>query len=88
MKFTVTILTCFCVATIAKAQVASPDSLFIVTYTAGSTWDPAKKPNEQPYFKEHSANLSSLRKSGSIKFGARYAEKGIIVIAAKSFLGS
>lgn len=29
-------------------------------------------------------NLSSLRKAGTIRMGARYAEKGIIVIAAAS----
>src|SRR5687767_11426774 len=66
-----------------KAQ--SADSLYIVTYTTGSAWDASKKPHEQMYFKEHSANLSALRKSGVIRFGARYADKGIIVFSAPTF---
>lgn len=64
------------------AQDVKPDSLYIVTYTTGPTWDVAKPPNEQPYFKEHSANLSKLRKDGVITAGARYADKGIIFIKA------
>lgn len=46
--------------------------------------DANKQPNEQPWFKEHSANLSKLRKDGVIKAGARYADKGIIVVTAKT----
>ena len=69
-----------------KAQTPNPlDSLFMVTYTVGSSWDTSKQPNEQLYFKEHSANLSKLRKEGVIKVGARYADKGMIVISAESF---
>jgi hypothetical protein len=60
------------------------DSLFIVTYTVGSLWNETKQPNDQLHFKEHSANLSNLRKEGIIKAGARYGDKGMIVIAAKS----
>jgi len=67
----------------AQSQPAQ-DSLYIVTYTTGSAWDVGKKPNEQNYFKEHSSNLSAWRKNGTIKLGARYAEKGMIIIAAGS----
>jgi len=67
----------------ADAQ-TPPDSLYIVTYTTGTAWDVAKQPNEQPWFKEHSTNLSKLRKDGIIKAGARYADKGIIVVVAKT----
>jgi hypothetical protein len=66
------------------AQQPAADSLYIVTYVTGTAWDTAKPPHEQPYFKEHSANLSKLRKEGVIKAGARYAEKGIIFISATS----
>jgi hypothetical protein len=70
---------------ITNAQTTNPtDSLYIVTYTTGSLWDVNKKTNEQPYFKEHSANLSALRKAGTIRTGARYGEKGFIIIAAQS----
>jgi len=58
------------------------DSLFMVTYSLGETWDKSKGPGEQPYFKEHGARLGQLRKDGVIKLGARYADKGMIVIAA------
>ena len=71
---------------LAQAQDPSTptDSLFVVTYTTGPTWDTSKKPMEQPYFKEHSANLGAWRKEGIITFGARYGEKGIIFITARS----
>ena len=66
----------------AQGQAQMADSLYIVTYTTGSAWDIAKNAGDQIYFKEHSMNLSSWRKSGIIKFGARYSDKGIIVITA------
>lgn len=62
----------------------SADSLYAVTYTVGPLWDVNNSPNEQPYFKEHSARLSQLRKDGVIKVGARFGVKGMIVITASS----
>lgn len=70
---------------VINSQSQSTDSLYVVTYTTGPTWDINKQPFEQPYFKEHSTRLSQLRKDGVIKFGGRYGEKGMIVIASKSF---
>ncbi len=67
---------------------AQTDSLYIVTYTTGPAWDTNKQPQEQPGFKEHSANLSKLRKDGIIKAGARYADKGIIVVTAKTIIAA
>jgi len=66
------------------AQGQSTDSLYAVTYTTGLAWDMNKSPNDQQYFKEHSARLSQLRKDGIIKAGARFGAKGLIVISAKS----
>ena len=66
----------------AQQAPVKSDSLFIVTYTTGPSWVKEKSPGEQTYFKEHSANLGSWRKEGLIKFGARYAEKGIIFLSA------
>lgn len=71
-------------AAFAQAEAQKPDSLYIVTYTTGAGWDHSKSPGEQLNFKEHSAHLSSLRKSGVITFGARYSDKGIIFIKAES----
>ncbi|MBX2895118.1 MAG: hypothetical protein KF763_06735 [Cyclobacteriaceae bacterium] len=82
MKNLVVIL-CMGLSGFAYSQNPS-DSLYIVTYTIGTAWDVSKQPTEQPWFKEHSANLSKLRKDGIIKAGARYADKGIIVVTAKS----
>ena len=65
-------------------QMQMADSLFIVTYTTGKSWDHSKQPTEQTYFKSHSTHLSSLRKSGVITAGARYSDKGIIIIRAES----
>ena len=48
----------------------------------------AKGPNEQPYFKEHSARLGQLRKYRVIKAGARFGEKGLIVITATSLISA
>ena len=81
MKSLLIVLSAFCF-TGASAQ--TMDSLYIVTYTTGSAWDTSKKPGEQLHFKEHGTNLSSWRKAGTIKFGARYADKGMIVITASS----
>lgn len=78
-----------CATSLATAQEIKPaDSLYIVTYTTGSLWDNSKQVNEQQYFKDHSANLSKLRKEGVITVGARYGDKGIIFIKAKSMLAA
>ncbi len=69
---------------LAQSTEEKKDSLYIVTYTTGSLWDKTKSPVEQQYFKEHSAFMGKIRKDGITKFGARYADKGIIVISASS----
>jgi hypothetical protein len=76
----------FAITSNAQTAVAPADSLFIVTYSLGELWDKSKGPGEQPYFKEHGARLGQLRKDGVIKFGARYSDKGMIVIAAPTFV--
>jgi hypothetical protein len=58
--------------------------LFVVHFETGPSWNKALPPTEQTAFKEHSANLSRLRKEGVIAFGARYAEFGMIFIRADS----
>ncbi|HNV29123.1 MAG TPA: hypothetical protein PKJ83_08310 [Cyclobacteriaceae bacterium] len=85
MKFTLCVALLTVTGAVNAQTTNTSDSLFIVTYTVGSSWDASKQPNEQMYFKEHSANLSKLRKEGVIKTGARFADKGMIVITAKSF---
>jgi uncharacterized protein YciI len=67
----------------ARSQQAA-DSLYLVTYTTGPSWDATKAPPEQQWFKEHSGNLGNWRKAGVIKLGARVNDKGIIVVRAAS----
>jgi hypothetical protein len=63
---------------------ATADSLFIVVYTPGSSWDFKKQPQEQAYFSNHSKMLSTLRKEGRIKIGGRYSDKGMILLQSNS----
>ena len=72
----------------ARAQVASPPAatpepaLFAVEIKVGPKWDAAKSPQEQAHFREHSANLRRLREGGLLVIGARYSDKGLVVISA------
>ena len=59
-------------------------SWFAVEITVGPGWDYSIAPNEQAYFKEHSAHLSALRKAGHIAMGARYSDVGLLMIQAAS----
>jgi uncharacterized protein YciI len=89
MKKLLLLATAVCIISLAAAQEIKPaDSLYIVTYTTGSLWDNTKQAHEQHYFKDHSANLGKLRKEGVITAGARYGDKGIIFIKAKSMLAA
>lgn len=56
--------------------------LCAVEIKTGPAWDSTKPPHEQAYFREHSANLKTLRDQGSLVMGARYADKGLVVLQA------
>lgn len=60
------------------------DSLYAIVYTTGENWDTAKSAWEQKAFDAHSRHLSRLRKSGTIKIGARFSDKGLIILHAKN----
>ena len=67
------------------ASAAGPDKpLFAVEFRLGPRWDAARPVHEQLHFREHSANLKRLREEGLLRVGARYADKGFIIIAAAS----
>jgi uncharacterized protein YciI len=75
----------------ASAPAAKPDSvaaptgaLFLVTFSLGPNWVQDKAPPEQVGFREHGQNLGRLRKEEKIVLGARYADKGMIVLRAES----
>lgn len=63
---------------------AAPDEsrLFAVEITVGPQWDASRPAHEQRYFPEHSATLKRLRDSGVLVIGARYSDKGLVVLAA------
>ena len=62
----------------------SPDPLFAVEIRTGPRWDHAKPAHEQAHFREHSANLKKLRDGGHLVLGARYSDKGFLVMTGAS----
>jgi len=62
----------------------TPAVLFAVEFRTGKNWDKTKRPLEQAYFSEHSANLKRLRDTGRLVVGARYSDKGLVVLTADS----
>jgi uncharacterized protein YciI len=58
--------------------------LFAVEIKVGSKWDQSNPPQEQQYFREHSANLKRLRDAGNLIMGARYSDKGLVILAAQT----
>jgi ketosteroid isomerase-like protein/uncharacterized protein YciI len=71
-------------APVAAADEPPPLKHFAVTFTTGPAWDKAKPPNEQKHFAEHSKNLQRLRQEGKVPLGARYADKGLVIVTAPS----
>lgn len=71
--------------TAASSPAAAPAvNLYAVEIKTGPEWDAAKPPQEQRHFREHSANLKRLRDAGQLVLGARYADKGLVVLQAAS----
>ena len=70
------------VAAGTTAAQTPPASLFVVHFETGPSWNKSLAPSDQPGFREHSANLSRLRKEGAIVFGARYGDLGMIFVKA------
>ena len=58
--------------------------LFIVIYTPGENWNNSKQPQDQDYFNFHSKRLQNYRKEGKILLGARYSNKGMIIMPAET----
>ena len=81
-------LTALCMPGLPRAQSTEPGQanpvLFAVRFTTGPNWDETRPANEQEHFRDHSANLSQLRKQGRIVLGARYGEVGLVVLKARS----
>ena len=56
----------------------------VVMFSLGPAWEQAKPFNEQKGSTEHSKNLQRLRAEKRIAVGARYAEKGMVILEAAS----
>lgn len=69
-------------ATAAETAPMTPSPLFVVHFETGPSWNKSLAPSDQPGFREHSANLNRLRKEGTIVFGARYGDLGMIFLKA------
>lgn len=52
---------------------------YAALFSRGAQWDTSKSPGAQPHFADHGKNLKRLKESGSIAFGARYGEFGMVV---------
>jgi uncharacterized protein YciI len=63
-------------------QDSAAKKLFIAIYSLGPSWKTDKPAHEQIYFKEHGENLKKLRTDKKILLGARYSDKGMIILAA------
>jgi uncharacterized protein YciI len=71
--------------TAPPANVTEPAmNLYAIEIRVGAGWDSTKPPNEQAHFREHSANLKRLRDEGRLVLGARYSDKGLVVVRAAS----
>ncbi len=68
----------------APAEAPRATAAYLVVFSLGPAWDRAKPPAEQAGFHEHGRNLKRLRDEGRIALGARYADKGMIVLHAGS----
>ena len=62
------------------APTAPQGKLYVVEIKTGPQWDANKPAHEQSKFREHSANLKAIRDQGRLVLGARYADKGLIVV--------
>lgn len=71
-------------STSAKSSESTETRLYIVQFSVGPSWIAEKPPHEQTSFGEHGRNLKRLRDAGTIVLGARYSDKGMIVLRAES----
>jgi hypothetical protein len=61
---------------------AAAEKLFLVHLSLGPAWVADKPPQEQIQFREHGLNLGRLRGEGRIILGARYSDKGMLVLSS------
>ena len=84
-----TIVFCACLSLAQSAdrpiqETAQTKQYYIAIFSRGSAWEDAKPATEQVGFKEHSENLRRLRSEKRIAIGARYGDKGMVIVEAKN----
>lgn len=84
MRLLCHMLLLLCLAGATAAQPPSTELLFAVEIRTGAAWDAAKPPGEQANFRAHSQHLARLRSEGRLAMGARYGDKGLLVLKAAS----
>jgi uncharacterized protein YciI/ketosteroid isomerase-like protein len=67
----------------ASAVPAAPAAakLFAIQFTTGPAWNSPPEVKD-PLFRQHSDNLQRMRREGIVQFGARYGDKGLVVVHA------
>jgi uncharacterized protein YciI len=71
----------------SKAQapeVVTKGSVFAVTFRTGPAWDPAKKPQDQLHFRDHSENIRRLKTEERLIVGGRFSDVGLLLLRAES----
>ncbi|MEO6222364.1 MAG: hypothetical protein ABIP90_03875 [Vicinamibacterales bacterium] len=58
----------------------APPRLSAVRLSTGPAWDAAKGPNDQTGISAHSLNIARLRGHGTLVFGGRFGELGLLVL--------
>lgn len=69
-------------ASAAQASAEPVLPLFAIEIKTGPAWDKSRAPQDQAHFREHSLHLRRLREQGVLVMGARYADKGLVVLRA------
>jgi uncharacterized protein YciI len=69
-------------ASAAQASAEPVLLLFAIEIKTGPAWDNSRAPQDQAHFREHSLHLRRLREQGVLVMGARYADKGLVVMRA------
>ncbi len=83
MKWT---LLFFLLAFAANGYAQSDTTLkkYALIYTPGPGWDTTKQAHQQLHFDKHSQFLSTMRKEKKILFGARFSDKGFLIVEARN----
>lgn len=66
----------------SAATGSAAENLYAVEIRTGPAWQADKPPQQQAFFREHSAHLRMLREQGRLVMGARYGELGLLVLQA------